>query len=97
MDAGLKKTFDAICTVPGSVGAVMIREDGEILRASGDMNDPDEAFALSNLMKDAAQLVKIALPEAKSITRLTVSRQSGVTVVATLHHNHVFGVKQVDR
>ncbi|KAJ2225318.1 hypothetical protein H4R99_007541 [Coemansia sp. RSA 1722] len=93
----LKKTFDTICTVPGSIGAVMIREDGEIARTSGDMNDPDEAYALSSLMKDAAQLVTIALPTAKTLTRVAITRQSGTSIVATLHHNHVFAVKQTER
>ncbi|KAJ1901157.1 hypothetical protein LPJ66_000976 [Kickxella alabastrina] len=93
----LKKIFDSICSVPGSIGAVMIRDDGEIVRASGDLNDPDEAYALSNVMKDAAQLVTIAAPDAKSLTRVTITRQIGVSVVATLHVGHVFGIKQTDK
>ncbi|KAJ2723866.1 hypothetical protein GGI07_002329 [Coemansia sp. Benny D115] len=93
----LKKIFDNICAVPGSSGAVMLREDGEVARISGDFYDNDEVYALSNLVKDAAELVRIAQPEAKSLTRVTLTRNAGVTIVATLHHGHVFGIKQNER
>ncbi|KAJ2310856.1 hypothetical protein IWW51_004258, partial [Coemansia sp. RSA 2702] len=89
----LKKTFDSICAVPGSVGAVMIREDGSIARASGDLCDSGEAYALSNLMKDAAQLMSIIQPESTALTRVTISRQGDTDVVATPHQGHIFGVK----
>ncbi|KAJ2852556.1 hypothetical protein IWW36_000185 [Coemansia brasiliensis] len=65
----LKKTFDSICAVSGSVGAVMVREDGTIARASGDLRDEDEAYALSNLMKDAAELMSIVQPDSPALTR----------------------------
>ncbi|KAJ2295689.1 hypothetical protein IW139_003727, partial [Coemansia sp. RSA 353] len=81
----LKKTFDSICAIPGSIGAVMIREDGTIARASGDLCDSNEAYALSNLMKDAAELLTVIRPDSSSLTRVTISRQSDIAVVATLH------------
>ncbi|KAJ2118947.1 hypothetical protein IW147_006225 [Coemansia sp. RSA 720] len=93
----LKKTFDGICAIPGSIGAVMIREDGTIARASGDLCDNNEAYALSNLMKDAAELLTIIRPESSSLTRVTISRQSDIAVVATLHQAHVYGVKLAKR
>ncbi|KAJ1743037.1 hypothetical protein LPJ78_003496 [Coemansia sp. RSA 989] len=93
----LKKTFDSICAVSGSVGAVMVREDGTIARASGDLRDEDEAYALSNLMKDAAELMSIVQPDSPAITRVTISRQSDVAVVATPHQGHIFGVKLSQR
>ncbi|KAJ2157055.1 hypothetical protein GGF46_004769 [Coemansia sp. RSA 552] len=93
----LKKAFDSICAVSGSVGAVMIREDGSIARASGDLCESSEAYALASMMKDAAQLVSMVEPEVKSLTRMTVSRQSDLRVVATPHQGHVFGVKLAKR
>ncbi|KAJ1758325.1 hypothetical protein LPJ58_002857 [Coemansia sp. RSA 1591] len=93
----LKKTFDSICAIPGSIGAVMIREDGTIARASGDLCDSNEAYALSNLMKDAAELLTVIQPDSSSLTRVTISRQSDIAVVATLHQGHVYGVKLAKR
>ncbi|KAJ1797402.1 hypothetical protein LPJ59_003166 [Coemansia sp. RSA 2399] len=89
----LKRTFDNICAVPGSQGAVMIRDDGEIARASGELRDIDDAYALSNLMKDAAQLISIVRPDVKTITRATLLNQDGTSIVLTPHQGHVFGVK----
>ncbi|KAJ2814463.1 hypothetical protein IWW50_007121, partial [Coemansia erecta] len=93
----LKKTFDSICAVPGSIGAVMIRDDGTIARASGDLCDSSEAYALSNLMKDAAELLSIIRPESPTLTRVTISRQSDTAVVATPHQGHVYGIKLAKR
>ncbi|KAJ1666985.1 hypothetical protein EV178_001705 [Coemansia sp. RSA 1646] len=93
----LKRTFDNICAVPGSQGAVMIRDDGEIARASGELRDIDDAYALSNLMKDAAQLISIVRPDIKTLTRATLLNQDGTSIVLTPHQNHVFGVKLAGR
>ncbi|KAJ2250003.1 hypothetical protein GGI13_004112 [Coemansia sp. RSA 455] len=93
----LKKTFDNICALPDSIGAIMATDAGDIVRASGDLREIHEGRHLAHLMKDVAQLVRIVQPEAKTITRVTVSRQSGVSIVATPHQSHVFGVKLAHR
>ncbi|KAJ1931305.1 hypothetical protein EC988_009831, partial [Linderina pennispora] len=94
----LKTTFDSICAINGSTGAVMIRADnGEIIRQSGLQYNSDETFVLSGLMKDAARLVSIVDPNIKSLTRVTISRLNGSSVVATTHQDHVFAVKLATR
>ncbi|KAJ1822092.1 hypothetical protein LPJ60_002214 [Coemansia sp. RSA 2675] len=93
----LKKTFDNICALPDSIGAIMVTDAGDIVRASGDLREAHEGRHLAYLMKDVAQLVSIVMPEAKTITRVTISRQSGVSIVATPHMSHVFGVKLAQR
>ncbi|KAJ2330457.1 hypothetical protein GGH95_006642, partial [Coemansia sp. RSA 1836] len=93
----LKKTFDNICALPDSVGAIMVTDAGDIVRASGNLREIHEGRSLAHLMRDVAQLVSILEPETKTITRVTVSRQSGVSVVATPHQGHVFGVKLARR
>ncbi|KAJ1992278.1 hypothetical protein GGI25_005197 [Coemansia spiralis] len=97
ISADLKRTFDNICAVPGSVGAIMIRDDGEIARASGELCEVDDAYALSNLMKDAAQLLAIVRPGVKTLTKATLLRQDGVSVVVTPHQGHVLAVKLTGR
>ncbi|KAJ1733731.1 hypothetical protein LPJ61_001422 [Coemansia biformis] len=93
----LKKIFDSMCAVPGSVGAVMIREDGSIARASGKLSKSSEAVALSHLVKDAAQLMAMLQPEAGPLTRVTISRQNDVAIAATTLQGYVFGVKLAGR
>ncbi|KAJ1966070.1 hypothetical protein GGI12_000335 [Dipsacomyces acuminosporus] len=95
----LTKTFNSICTVPRSVGAVILREeDGAVVKTSGTLGDDiDEAVALSNLMKDAAKLASIVRPETQSLTRVTISRNGGESVVATPHLGHIVGVKLANR
>ncbi|KAJ2747962.1 hypothetical protein GGI20_000049 [Coemansia sp. BCRC 34301] len=93
----LKKTFDNICVLPDSIGAIMVTDAGDIVRASGSLREVHEGRALAHLTRDVAQLVSIVQPETKTITRVTVSRQSGVSIVATPHQGHVFGVKLAHR
>ncbi|KAJ2079382.1 hypothetical protein H4R24_003826 [Coemansia sp. RSA 988] len=71
----------------------MVHEDGTVVRASGDLHEGGEGFALSWLMKDAAELVGMTRPEATALTRVTISRQSDATVIATPYQKHVFCVK----
>ncbi|KAJ2709697.1 hypothetical protein H4R19_004121 [Coemansia spiralis] len=93
----LKKTFDSMCAVPGSVGAVMIREDGSIARASGKLSKSSDVVALSHLVKDAAQLMAMVRPDAGPLTRVTISRPNEGSVAATIHQGYVFGVKLAGR
>ncbi|KAJ2783311.1 hypothetical protein H4R18_001757 [Coemansia javaensis] len=93
----LKKVFDSVCAVPGSVGAVMVREDGSIFRSSGRLCQKDEAHALSLLAKDAAQLMAMVQPAAGPLSRVTISRPGEGTVVATVYQDHVTAVKLAKR
>ncbi|KAJ2803514.1 hypothetical protein H4R20_002864 [Coemansia guatemalensis] len=72
---------------------MMVHEDGTVARASGDLHESTEAFALSSLMKDSAELVAMIRPEATALTRVTISRQSDTTIVATPYQKHIFCVK----
>ncbi|KAJ2774292.1 hypothetical protein IWQ57_000891 [Coemansia nantahalensis] len=82
-----------MCAVPGSVGAVMIREDGTVARASGRLAKSCDPVALSHLVKDAGQLMAMIRPDAGPLTRVTVSRENEGTIAATAHQGYVFAVK----
>ncbi|KAJ2617278.1 hypothetical protein H4S08_000379 [Coemansia sp. RSA 1365] len=71
----------------------MVHEDGAVVRVSGDLHEENEGSALSGLMKDAAELVAMIRPETTTLTRVTISRQSDTTVVATPYQKHIFCVK----
>ncbi|KAJ2001305.1 hypothetical protein GGI04_003520 [Coemansia thaxteri] len=93
----LKKTFDNICSMHGSIGAIMVRENGDVVRGSGSLREDQEGQMLAIIMRDAARLVSLVDPKTTTITRVTISRQSGVSIVATPHQGHIFGVKLGNR